>query len=107
MGIYISSDGTEKETASLNTFNLVNGFAKAVKEDNTPNIEVLKAELLERLDTRPKEVDGVRPVITVPLSESDLQELQSGEEFEWTFPDQKGELVDVIVRQETEEDNEE
>lgn len=52
MGIYISSDGTEKETRTLNAFNLVNGLVKAVKEDNTPNIEALKAEMLERLDVR-------------------------------------------------------
>ena len=45
-----------------------------------------------------------RQEITVPLSENDLQELQSGEEFNWTFPTQYGEPIDVVLRQETEED---
>lgn len=52
MGIYISSDGSEKDTSTLNSFNLVNGLAKAVKEDNTPNIEALKEEMLKRMDKR-------------------------------------------------------
>ena len=104
MGIYISSDGTEKDTATMNSFNLVNGLIKSAKEGNEPNVEACKAELLERLDTRGKE--AVRPLITIPLSESDIQDLQAGEEFHWNFTDQQGEIIDVIVRPEVDEDNE-
>lgn len=42
--------------------------------------------------------------IIVPMSENDIQELQSGEEFDWTFPTENGEEIDVHVRQETDED---
>lgn len=64
MGIYISSDGTEKDTATMNSFNLVNGLIKNVQESlasngmdavSAKNIEALKAELLTRLDTRTEE----------------------------------------------------
>lgn len=106
MGIYISSDGTEKETSTLNTFNLVNGLIKAVKEDNTPNIEAIKAELLERLDTRPKE-GTVNPKMTIPFSENDLHDLQNGEEFNWSFLTDTGVEIDILLRVETDEDNEE
>lgn len=66
MGVYISSDGTEKDTASMNSFNLVNGLIKSAKDygfnghDRTPdptvesNIQALRDELLTRLDNRPK-----------------------------------------------------
>jgi hypothetical protein len=37
--------------------------------------------------------------ITVPLSESDLQDLQNGETFDWTFDG-----VDVHIKPEGEED---
>lgn len=64
MGVYISSDGSEKDTSTLNSFNLVNGLVKAVKEDNTPNIEALKEEMLKRMDTRALEEvpEGITPV---------------------------------------------
>lgn len=42
--------------------------------------------------------------ITIPLSESDLQDLQSGEEFNWTFEDQNGVDIDVHLRQEEQTD---
>jgi len=35
--------------------------------------------------------------ITVPLSEEDLQDLLNGEEFDWSFPTEKGEWIDVHV----------
>lgn len=74
MGVYISSDGTEKDTASMNSFNLVNGLIKSVNQVTVlstgsgitdelhgielsraeQNVKALKEELLTRLDTRPK-----------------------------------------------------
>jgi len=42
--------------------------------------------------------------ITIPMSENDLWDLQSGEEFDWTFETESGESIDVHIRQETEED---
>lgn len=39
--------------------------------------------------------------ITIPFSENDLQELQAGETFDWTFDG-----IDVHLRLETDEDNE-
>jgi hypothetical protein len=64
MGIYTSSDGTQKDTATMNSFNLVNGLVKAVREASfavgedvakaNNNVDALKAEILTRLDTRLK-----------------------------------------------------
>lgn len=114
---YINDKGEVKDVTTMNSFELVNGLVKYVlmskphpSEFIDPqwavNVKLSKAELLSRLDTRPKEVDGVRPLITIPLSESDLQDLQAGEEFHWNFTDQQGEIIDVIVRPEVDEDNE-
>ena len=33
--------------------------------------------------------------INIPFSEEDLQDLQQGKEFNWTFETEKGELIDV------------
>lgn len=41
-----------------------------------------------------------RQKITVPVSESDIQDLQCGESFEWVFEDQFGVDIDVIIEQE-------
>jgi hypothetical protein len=63
MGIYTSSDGSEKDTATMNSFNLVNGLIKSAKEYQSngiihpiaeSNIQSLRDEILTRLDTRPK-----------------------------------------------------
>lgn len=43
--------------------------------------------------------------IVVPMSESDLQELLSGQAFNWTFTADNGVDIDVCVRLETDEDN--
>ena len=42
--------------------------------------------------------------ITVPMTESDLQDVLNGDTFDWTFEDQNGKLIDVHVRPQTEED---
>lgn len=42
--------------------------------------------------------------IVVPLSELDLEDLQHGEEFHWTFHSNTGEEIDVHVRPEIQED---
>lgn len=42
--------------------------------------------------------------ITIPFSEMDIEELRSGEEFHWSFPTDKGEIIDVHIRPEKEED---
>lgn len=42
--------------------------------------------------------------ITIPMSESDIEELREGTEFHWTFPTDKGEQIDVHIRPETESD---
>ena len=42
--------------------------------------------------------------ITVPLSQEDLEDLLSGESFDWSFPDQNGVWIDVIVKPSEEED---
>jgi len=44
--------------------------------------------------------------IVVPMSEQDLEDLQNGEEFNWTFPTESGEEIDILIRPENEEDNE-
>jgi len=54
MGVYKNSEGALVDTKSLNSFNLVNGLIKAVRENSELNVAALKAEMLERLDTRPK-----------------------------------------------------
>jgi hypothetical protein len=41
--------------------------------------------------------------IVIPLSESDIGELQRDEEFHWTFPTNKGRSIDVHLRKEDEE----
>jgi hypothetical protein len=41
------------------------------------------------------------------LSEEDLQDLQNGKSFEWSFPDQNWVWIDVIVTTEPEEEEEE
>ena len=119
---YTSSDGTEKVIAEMNNFNLVhalltlqdvlslnpNGFGDATEDYERVKAEhvALKAEIFKRLDTRPKE-EGTQLSITVPISESDLQDLQNGEEFDWNFSDHNGKgLVNVKVRPEVDEDKE-
>lgn len=43
--------------------------------------------------------------IIVPLSESDIDDLRNGEEFNWTFPSLDGKYeVEVLLRPETQED---
>ena len=43
--------------------------------------------------------------IVIPISESDAQDLQNGEEFNWTFPvEGSDEWIDVCLRPETDED---
>lgn len=73
MGIYTSSDGTEKDTATMNSFNLVNGLIKSANQVTIiscvgeidelqsqelelaqKNVQAIKDEILARLDTRPK-----------------------------------------------------
>jgi len=44
--------------------------------------------------------------ITIPMSEQDLWDLQKGEEFNWTFKTESGEMIDVFIRAEEEGDNE-
>lgn len=103
MGIYISSDGTQQDTAMMGVFNLVNGLIKSVKKSDSPigsqNVENLKAELLARLDTRPVDHE-----LVVPLSEDELQELQDGRQFNWIFTTNKGVTVHVLVKPQVEED---
>lgn len=42
--------------------------------------------------------------ITIPLSDLDLEELQAGQSFNWTFETDKGESIDVYLRKDTDED---
>lgn len=42
--------------------------------------------------------------ITVPLSFNDMEMIMLGEEYNWTFPTQSGEEIDVCVRLEKQED---
>ena len=35
--------------------------------------------------------------ITIPLSEEDIRDFQMGRKAEWTFPTEKGELIDVCL----------
>ena len=42
--------------------------------------------------------------ITIPLSEEDLQDLQWGCTFDWTFPTESWEFIDVHLRPEEQED---
>lgn len=44
--------------------------------------------------------------ITIPMSESDLQELLNGGDFHWTFPTENNEDIDVFIRPEQDSDNE-
>lgn len=38
--------------------------------------------------------------ITVPFSEEDMEDLRSWTEFNWTFPDQYGNDIDVLITKE-------
>lgn len=49
---------------------------------------------------------NIKPKIVVPISEEDLSDLQSGEHFEWTFKSNGLIYVDVVVKQEEDEDYE-
>lgn len=42
--------------------------------------------------------------LVIPFTENDIQELGSGEEFNWTFETDKGESIDIHIKQETDED---
>jgi RecJ-like exonuclease len=42
--------------------------------------------------------------LVIPVSESDIQDLQNGEEFHWTFTTDGGEEIDVHLRPEIESD---
>ena len=77
--------------------------------DNSGRIELqenydLLVDFISNLkDSNFKERKGNQG-ITVPVSEEDIQELQNGEEFTWTFRTDFGENIDVLLRQELEED---
>ena len=63
-------------------------------------------ELIEELEKRDKQKEETQK-LEIPFSESDVQEMVSGEfEFEWTFPTDKGEDIDVLIRPEQDSDNE-
>jgi hypothetical protein len=106
-----------KDVPTMNSFELVNGLVKyamlqGALPDTEPlrlqaqtNVKLVRAELLARLDTRPKEGEANQH-IEVPVSESDLQDLQNGEEFNWTFTTDKGLSIDILLRPEVDEDNE-
>ena len=42
--------------------------------------------------------------LVIPFTESDLQDLQAGETFDWTFTTDKGESIDIHLRLENDED---
>ena len=67
-------------------YNLVHDFLKTVK------VQTTQRKGNQKLD--------------IPFSESDIQELQSGETFDWTFETDEGESIDIHIRPEEDEDNE-
>ena len=97
----------------LNTLNQMNEYASSyvVDEmtDNSGRIELqenydLLVNFISNLkDSNFKERKGNQG-ITVPVSEEDIQELQNGEEFTWVLRTNLGENIDVLLRQELEED---
>jgi hypothetical protein len=52
----------------------------------------------------PEEVNSGLQRIVVPFGESDLQDLMDGEELLWVFKLNGGEHVELLLRQETQED---
>lgn len=42
--------------------------------------------------------------LTIPFSQSDIEELHGGEEFNWTFTTDRGEEIDIHIKQEEESD---
>lgn len=42
--------------------------------------------------------------MVIYFSEQDLQDLINGEQFQWTFPTDRGEDIDVLLRGETQDD---
>lgn len=45
--------------------------------------------------------------LVIPFTENDIQELGSGEEFDWTFETDRGESIDIHIKQEEYEEDEE
>lgn len=51
---------------------------------------------------------GQKQKLTIPFSEGDVQEMMSGEEFNWSFETDKGEEIEInIVHEEVECEDEE
>lgn len=44
--------------------------------------------------------------LVIPFTENDIEELRSGEEFEWTFETDRGESIDIHIKQEEYEEEE-
>lgn len=125
---YINDKGEVKDVKSMNSFELVNGFAKyhaiAVGGDDIEKINIAvinrdltKAELLERLDTRKLQdnpliaSDTVKPEgnesIMVNFSDEDLEDLQNGGTFDWTFISDRGNNIDIHLYKGDEEEEDE
>lgn len=44
--------------------------------------------------------------LVIQMSQSDLEDLLNGEEFNWSFTTNKGRSIDVLIRPENDYDNE-
>lgn len=84
----------------IDALNLMDEIAEQCSGDITEQKARAKAyDMLFKHLTRAKQE------VTIPFSENDIQELQSGEELNWSFPNQYGEDIEIFITQE--EDNEE
>lgn len=119
---YITDKGEIKDIKSLNSFELVNGLSKYSKiaeqfnvsefiphvvidqDQAVININLLKAELLERLDNRKPEGNEK---ISVNFVDSDLEDLMNDCEFDWTFKSDRGNDIDIHLYKGDSEDEEE
>lgn len=50
---------------------------------------------------------GKKQTLTIPFTENDIQELQSGEEFNWSFETDKGEEIEIYIIHEVDEEYDE
>lgn len=90
---------------------IILNYFRCLKEGSYPQgmltVKGLTIQDVEQLVTefekeQPEQVDEQqqeKQKIEVPLTEEDLQDLMSGEVFNWSFPDQNGKWIDVRVFQ--------
>lgn len=82
----------------LDALNRLDAFASMATQDNDNGEAEEQAKDYNTLFDFIKTLGDQK--ITVPLSESDCEEVREGATFDWTFPDQNGNDINVHIERE-------